>query len=481
MKRRMLCFLLCGALVLGFLPGPVRAEDQSLERFLERLAWYEHDYNCTEAARSWPDRASNVLVDMLQVGNGVNLDLYPGGTVQWNWSARDPRGRWSSHFRVPETKVDWILANVYHVGAQDRAALKATIYGRDDMYYENGFYYCLLGGIGGGDWARNLQTRPYGNLTLCSYLLYDSITDYYRGQRFAVVAPENGYWTVYYCGGDAPSGTGFLDVAPGAYYEDAVRWAQTAGVTKGLSDYAFGPGRSCTRAQAVTFLWRAMGSPEAGDSAGRFRDVPEGAYYRAAVSWAVEQGVTQGVSANAFGPGEPCTRAQIVTFLHRAAGAPAVSGSLPFSDVSQGDYYAAAVKWAVQQGITQGASAGAFQPGEPCTRAEIVTFLGRYRGFDGLEPSAPWLGTWRASDGSTLEVTGFTGFSVTLTARTWTASGLSQVENTYTMPLDPGSQTVARRPFVTSDPTRLIAYTLTDGCIVVTPPAGRGPEQYYYR
>ena len=421
MKRRMLCFLLCGALVLGFLPGPVRAEDQSLERFLERLAWYEHDYNCTEAARSWPDRASNVLVDMLQVGNGVNLDLYPGGTVQWNWSARDPRGRWSSHFRVPETKVDWILANVYHVGAQDRAALKATIYGRDDMYYENGFYYCLLGGIGGGDWARNLQTRPYGNLTLCSYLLYDSITDYYRGQRFAVVAPENGYWTVYYCGGDAPSGTGFLDVAPGAYYEDAVRWAQTAGVTKGLSDYAFGPGRSCTRAQAVTFLWRAMGSPEAGDSAGRFRDVPEGAYYRAAVSWAVEQGVTQGVSANAFGPGEPCTRAQ------------------------------------------------------------IVTFLGRYRGFDGLEPSAPWLGTWRASDGSTLEVTGFTGFSVTLTARTWTASGLSQVENTYTMPLDPGSQTVARRPFVTSDPTRLIAYTLTDGCIVVTPPAGRGPEQYYYR
>ena len=171
----------------------------------------------------------------------------------------------------------------------------------------------------------------------------------------------------------------FFDVPAGQYYADAVAWALQNGVTSGTSETVFSPDKPCTRAQAVTFLWRAAGQPKAGSAAG-FSDVPAGQYYSEAVAWAVATGVTSGTSAGKFSPDSPCTRAQIVTFLYRAAGAPTVSPSGSFYDVPTGAYYELPVGWAVGSGVTTGTGSGKFSPASSCTRAQIVTFL--YRAKD---------------------------------------------------------------------------------------------------
>ena len=170
----------------------------------------------------------------------------------------------------------------------------------------------------------------------------------------------------------------FTDVPEGSYYEDAVIWAVDKGVTGGTSATTFSPDGICTRAQAVTFLWRAAGSPAPKSSAMPFTDVKAGSYYYDAVLWAVEQGITAGTSATTFAPDLNCSRAQIVTFLYRAAGSPAVSGSPAFSDVASDAYYAKAVKWAQANGITSGIGGGLFGSNDNCTRAQIVTFIYRY-------------------------------------------------------------------------------------------------------
>ena len=168
----------------------------------------------------------------------------------------------------------------------------------------------------------------------------------------------------------------FTDVPATAYYAGAVAWAAEKGVTSGTKDGRFDPNGSCTRAQIVTFLWRAAGSPEPKSAAG-FTDVSNSAYYAKAVAWAVENGVTSGTKAGRFDPDAPCTRAQSVTFLYRAAGSPAVTGGAGFSDVATNAYYAAAVAWAVETGVTTGTKDGGFSPNTACTRAQIVTFLYR--------------------------------------------------------------------------------------------------------
>ena len=177
----------------------------------------------------------------------------------------------------------------------------------------------------------------------------------------------------------ASSTNPFSDVKPGAYYYNAVLWAVEKGITNGTSDSTFSPDEGCTRAQVVTFLWRAAGKPDPASSESSFSDVKEGAYYYNAVLWAVENGITNGTSDTTFSPDETCTRAQIVTFLWRAAGKPdPASSENPFSDVKEGAYYYNAVLWAVEKGITNGTSDKSFSPDETCTRAQIVTFLWRY-------------------------------------------------------------------------------------------------------
>ena len=172
------------------------------------------------------------------------------------------------------------------------------------------------------------------------------------------------------------SGGVFADVPNSAYYADAVKWAVAQGITNGKGSGLFGSNDACTRAQIVTFLWRAAGSPASKMTFNPFSDVSPDAYYYQAVLWAVENGITGGMGNGRFSPEGTCTRGQSVTFLHRAAGAPAVSGS-SFQDVPASSYCADAITWAVKNGITQGTGAGAFSPNGGCTRAQIVTFLYR--------------------------------------------------------------------------------------------------------
>ena len=175
----------------------------------------------------------------------------------------------------------------------------------------------------------------------------------------------------------------FTDVHAEDYYYDAVLWAAQEGVTGGTSDTLFAPNAGCTRAQAVTFLWRAAGSPEPKSADLPFTDVPADAYYAKAAAWAVEngvaKGVAKGVSETLFAPDASCTRAQIVTFLWRAQQSPASGGENPFTDVSAAAYYYNAVLWAVENDVAKGVSETAFAPNDNCTRAQIVTLIYRCR------------------------------------------------------------------------------------------------------
>ena len=169
----------------------------------------------------------------------------------------------------------------------------------------------------------------------------------------------------------------FVDVATGSYYEDAVDWAVENGITKGTDDTHFSPDGICTRAQAVTFLWRTAGSPKPETRAMPFTDVPVGSYYYDAVLWAVENGITKGTSDTTFSPNMTCSRAQIVAFLWRSEKSPAAGAANPFADVKSTAYYADAVLWAVKENITKGTTSTTFSPNADCTRAQIVTFLWR--------------------------------------------------------------------------------------------------------
>ena len=169
----------------------------------------------------------------------------------------------------------------------------------------------------------------------------------------------------------------FADVSADAYYYEAVKWASENGVTGGIGENLFGANLPCTRAQIVTFLWRAAGSPEPKGMSG-FVDVSADAYYAKAVAWAVEQGIVSGTSATTFNPDAVCTRAQSVAFLYRAFGEK-VNKAAGFSDVSADAYYADAVAWAVENGVASGIGGGLFAPDQDCARGQIVAFL--YRAY----------------------------------------------------------------------------------------------------
>ena len=177
---------------------------------------------------------------------------------------------------------------------------------------------------------------------------------------------------IYFVATKAP----FTDVKESDYFYEPVLWAVSYNITSGVSSNRFGPGNPCTRAQVVTFLWRAAGSPEPTSDNNPFTDVSESNYYYKAVLWAVENGITSGTSSTTFGPSRPCTRAQVVTFLWRACGSPNPSSyNNPFTDVKETDYYYKAVLFAVEYGITSGMSATTFGSSNTCTRAHVVTFL----------------------------------------------------------------------------------------------------------
>ena len=169
----------------------------------------------------------------------------------------------------------------------------------------------------------------------------------------------------------------FRDIASDTYYFTPVLWAVDHGITSGLDETHFGPDAICNRAQVVTFLWRAAGKPEPGTSDNPFRDVPAGSFYEKAVLWAYERSITTGTDPTHFSPNVPCSRAQVVTFLHRFRDCPEPTAESTFPDVSTTDFFHKAVLWAAQRGITVGMDGGYFCPHFPCTRAQIVTFLYR--------------------------------------------------------------------------------------------------------
>lgn len=169
----------------------------------------------------------------------------------------------------------------------------------------------------------------------------------------------------------------FVDLSKNAYYFTPVLWAVNNGITSGMDETHFVPDGICTRAQVVTFLWRSAGKPEPKTTVNPFQDVKKGRFYEKAVLWAYETGITIGMDATHFSPDSPCNRAQVVTFLHRFRGCPEPEITTAFPDVRSRDYYYKAVLWAAQRGITVGMDGGYFRPTLSCTRAQIVTFLYR--------------------------------------------------------------------------------------------------------
>ena len=200
--------------------------------------------------------------------------------------------------------------------------------------------------------------------------LTDKVTSVKLTKNMTVYAK----WTLK--GGENP----FTDVVDDAYYADAVIWAVGEGITGGTTATTFSPNTPCTRAQAVTFLWRTAGSPAPQSHTMPFTDVVVGSYYHDAVLWAMENGITKGTSDTTFSPNATCTRAQIVTFLWRSQESSAADTVNPFTDVDLENYYGEAVLWAVANGITGGTTATTFSPSADCTRAQTVTFLWRCMG-----------------------------------------------------------------------------------------------------
>ena len=227
-----------------------------------------------------------------------------------------------------------------------------------------------------------ITVKPDSGYTLGGITVTDS-----KGNELSLTDNGNGAYTFTMPSGKVEihvtftedgSRNPFQDVPSDAYYFEAVNWAVANNVTNGTSETTFEPNVGCTRAQVVTFLWRAAGQPEPTEGTNPFTDVKEGTYYYKAVLWAVEKGITNGTSETTFDPDETCTRGQIVTFLWRREGKPAPTGANnPFADVKPSAYFGSAVLWAVETGITNGTSETTFEPNEDCTRAQVVTFLFR--------------------------------------------------------------------------------------------------------
>ena len=480
MKRTLLA-LLALALLLGLLPVGASAvslssaDKKDVEDLLSYYEWYGIDYNCTDAA-AWhkDDWRPNLLTAVVINPYCVDYRRYPV-TLQQYWSKADPRGYWAGHSRISVSDANWLLENIFHCSGEAIAKMRRDLAGSKQMYEQGGYYYGMLYGVGDGFFVKNLRVYEYGKLYLLSFQMYADPGNDLVGNKYAVVgkvtADGMSFWSLYYYGETRPSDTGFLDVDDGAYYAPSVEWAVEKNITSGVSDYSFAPNSRCTRAQAVTFLWRAAGKPEPKTKKNPFSDVPAGVYYEKPVLWAVENGITNGTGADRFIPDSPCTRAQIVTFLHRAAGSPTPNNANSFTDVASGSYYELPVRWAVEKGITTGTGNGKFSPDVYCTRAQMVTFLHRFLDKASIQPKPlpnGWLGTWVADSGERIEVSAVTAQNVTLTHWVLTASGTSMVHNTFTLDFIDPARTVVTRPYMTSVPELQYVYTLDEKAKTIT-------------
>ena len=226
-------------------------------------------------------------------------------------------------------------------------------------------------------WDQTFTITPDKGYAVAKVLVDGKSVGSVKSYTFKNVTKDHTIEVVFMKANGNPQTGVFVDVAEGSYYEEAVDWAVKNGITTGTGNNYFTPDGICTRAQAVTFLWRVAGSPTPKTEAMVFEDVLDGSYYYEAVLWAVENGITVGTSATTFSPELTCSRAHIVTFLWRAANSPSARTVNPFTDVAADAYYIDAVLWAVKHKITAGTTLSTFSPDEGCTRAQIVTFLYR--------------------------------------------------------------------------------------------------------
>ena len=226
-------------------------------------------------------------------------------------------------------------------------------------------------------WDQTFTITPDKGYAVAKVLVDGKSVGSVKSYTFKNVTKDHTIEVVFMKANGNPQTGVFVDVPEGSYYEEAVDWAVEKGITTGTGNNYFTPDGICTRAQAVTFLWRVAGSPTPKTEAMVFEDVLDGSYYYEAVLWAVENGITVGTSATTFSPELTCSRAHIVTFLWRAANSPSVKMDNPFTDVAADAYYIDAVLWAVKHKITAGTTLSTFSPDEGCTRAQIVTFLYR--------------------------------------------------------------------------------------------------------
>ena len=226
-------------------------------------------------------------------------------------------------------------------------------------------------------WDQTFTITPDKGYAVAKVLVDGKSVGSVKSYTFKNVTKDHTIEVVFMKANGNPQTGVFVDVPEGSYYEEAVDWAVEKGITTGTGNNYFTPDGICTRAQAVTFLWRVAGSPTPKTEAMVFEDVLDGSYYYEAVLWAVENGITVGTSATTFSPDLTCSRAHIVTFLWRAANSPSVKMDNPFTDVAADAYYIDAVLWAVKHKITAGTTLSTFSPDEGCTRAQIVTFLYR--------------------------------------------------------------------------------------------------------
>ena len=226
-------------------------------------------------------------------------------------------------------------------------------------------------------WEQTFAITPDKGYAVAKVLVDGKSVGSVKSYTFKNVTKDHTIEVVFMKANGNPQTGVFVDVPEGSYYEEAVDWAVKNGITTGTGNNYFTPDGICTRAQAVTFLWRVAGSPTPKTEAMPFEDVLNGSYYYEAVLWAVENGITVGTSATTFSPELTCSRAHIVTFLWRAANSPSAKTANPFTDVAADAYYIDAVLWAVKHKITVGTTLSTFSPDEGCTRAQIVTFLYR--------------------------------------------------------------------------------------------------------
>lgn len=406
------------ALILGVCAGalPITAhaaentlsveEYKGLELFLHQFhfSWGDRIYD----SRSISTQEKNILQSL--IGDAIAYaGPVSGGNrdSETNWFGKDPLGKWNAYHKTNALQIDWVLANVFNCSQTDISKLRDSLASSNQgEYYLDGYYYSSANGIGDDMAAAAItDAAPYEDYLCVTYELRE-LEDYggeLRGRFFAVVQKKaiggtgTSYWSLYYhkelADGETPnipasgstpappSADKFTDVEPSDYFCNAVRWGVEQRIVSGSSASTFSPSATCTKAEILTFLWRAGGSPEP-TRTNPFCDVSSDKYYCKPAVWAYEKGL---VNTDAFDADTPCTRAMTVTYLWKLAGSPSADGN-SFSDVPHTAEYAAAVLWAVNKGITSGTGGTSFSPDAVCTRAQIITFIYRNAGYETAAP-----------------------------------------------------------------------------------------------